>query len=76
MKNIVQNTHILKSFDLVELPFQDCSEVRLPSYEKLFPASWAGDAVVRRGIKMPSRRLLTGLKMRMDCIRLYIFIFL
>ena len=42
MKNMVQNPHILKSF---ELPSQDCSEVRLPSYEKLFPASWAGDAV-------------------------------
>ena len=39
---MVQNPHILKSF---ELPSQDCSEVRLPSYEKLFPASWAGDAL-------------------------------
>jgi hypothetical protein len=44
LKNLVQNPHILKRFDLVELPSQNCSEVRLPSYEKLFPASWAGDA--------------------------------
>ena len=45
MKNMVKNPHILKSFDLVELPSQDCSEVRLPSYEKLFPANWAGDTL-------------------------------
>ena len=45
MKNMVQNPHILKSFAIVELSSQDCSEVRLPCYEKLFPASWAGDAV-------------------------------
>ena len=44
MKNMVQNPHILKSFDLAKLPSQNCSEGRLPFYEKLFPANWAGDA--------------------------------
>ena len=41
---MVQNPYILKSFDLDGLPSKHGSEVRLPSYEKLFPDNWAGDS--------------------------------
>ena len=54
---MVQNPHILKSF---ELPSQDCSEVRLPSYEKLFKPNWTGDAAAEEMHRDAVQKIVNG----------------